>query len=42
MKISNVNVYGIENALKVAGYPMAETLEKAVNVPLEKQEKMDI
>ena len=40
MKISNVNVYGIENALRVAGFPMAETLEKAANIPLEKQEKV--
>jgi hypothetical protein len=37
MKISNVNVYGLENAIKIAGYPMAETLEKAVNVPKDKQ-----
>lgn len=37
MKISNTVVTGIENALRVAGFPMAVTPEAAANVPHDKQ-----
>ncbi|MGM9544211.1 MAG: hypothetical protein ACI3T9_04445 [Romboutsia timonensis] len=40
MKIENTVVSGIENALRVAGFPMAETTEKAANVPVERQMKV--
>ena len=40
MKIENTIVSGIDNALRVAGFPMAETTEKAANVPVEKQMKV--
>lgn len=40
MKIQNVEVSGLKNALRVAGFPMAETVEKADSVPMEKREKV--
>lgn len=40
MKIENVNVNGIENAKRVAGFAFAVTPESASEVPVERQEKV--
>ena len=40
MKVSNVEINGIDNALRVCGFPMAETIEKAENIPFERREKV--